>query len=124
MSGLPTLLRQGHLQRLNLISDGMASNVNAACQNMAAILNDPKKGKQKDFFTRTWGEGFVEHTEIPSSPLLPEVTEAYFAPYLKKISKRCKKPVKVQTSTTSNELSQQFPNLQAAKTIGNIHCYL
>ena len=85
---------QGHLYRLSLLSDGPAWNVNAACQNMAAILNDPKKGKQKDFFTRTWGDSFVENTAIPECSLLPIVDDAFFNPYLKKISKRYKKSSK------------------------------
>jgi vacuolar protein sorting-associated protein 54 len=109
---------QGHLYRLSLLSDGPSWNVNAACQNMAAILNDPKKGKQKDFFTRTWGEGFVEKTEIPPSDLLPEVTEAHFSLYLKKIAKRHRKTSPKKTSL-SNEVSLQFPNLRAAKSMGS-----
>ncbi|EFX75401.1 hypothetical protein DAPPUDRAFT_323315 [Daphnia pulex] len=84
-------------------ADGPAWNVNAACQNMAAILNDPKKGKQKDFFTRTWGDGFVENTTIPESLLLPIVDEAYFTPYLKKISKRYKKSSKKSSVTLATE---------------------
>ncbi|KAI9564421.1 hypothetical protein GHT06_008160 [Daphnia sinensis] len=94
---------QGHLYRLSLLSDGPAWNVNAACQNMAAILNDPKKGKQKDFFTRTWGDGFIENTAIPESTLLPIVDEAYFTPYLKKISKRYKKSSKKSSVASAIE---------------------
>jgi hypothetical protein len=106
---------QGHLYRLSLLSDGPAWNVNAACQNMAAILNDPKKGKQKDFFTRTWGDGFVENTTIPESLLLPIVDEAYFTPYLKKISKRYKKSSKKSSITIATE---QIPTRSTLKSIG------
>lgn len=107
---------QGHLYRLSLLSDGPAWNVNAACQNMAAILNDPKKGKQKDFFTRTWGDSFVENTVIPESNLLPIVDEAYFTPYLKKISKRYKKSTK-KSSIIS--VAEHIPTRSNIKAIGN-----
>lgn len=107
---------QGHLYRLSLLSDGPAWNVNAACQNMAAILNDPKKGKQKDFFTRTWGDGFVENTLVPESPLLPIVDEAYFTPYLKKISKRYKKSSKKLGATSTAE---HIPTRSTLKQLGN-----
>lgn len=107
---------QGHLYRLSLLSDGPAWNVNAACQNMAAILNDPKKGKQKDFFTRTWGDGFIENTAIPESSLLPIVDEAYFTPYLKKISKRYKKSSKKSSMTSAIE---NIPTSSIPKPLGN-----
>lgn len=113
---------QGHLYRLSLLSDGPAWNVNAACQNMAAILNDPKKGKQKDFFTRTWGDGFVENTVIPESTLLPIVDEAYFTPYLKKISKRYKKSSK--KSSVSSSPVEHIPTRSTVKTLGNLIDYL
>lgn len=112
----PTPL-QGHLYRLSLLSDGAAWNVNAACQNLAAILNDPKKGKQKDFFTRTWGDSFVENTDIQPSPLLPSVDESYFIPYLKKIAKRHRTPVKRQSlSLFSDNLASKTPS----KSLGKI----
>lgn len=84
--------------------------MNAACQNMAAILNDPKKGKQKDFFTRTWGDSFVENTDIPPSHLLPTVEESFFVPYLKKLAKRQKNSIKRQASTLFSEgLTSKHP---------------
>ncbi len=81
-----------------------------ACQNMAAILNDPKKGKQKDFFTRTWGESFAERPNILPSSLLPEITQDDFTPYLRKLSHRLAGEAGAQTV--------QSPNLKAAKSIG------
>src|SRR5687768_10912764 len=84
-------------------------SVFSCSQNLPAILNDPKRGKQvwsnthghllsqlfhlfdlqlqKDFFTKTWGESFVEQTVIPPSPLLEEVSNSYFAAYYKKLLK-------------------------------------
>lgn len=110
----PTPL-QGHLYRLSLLSDGAAWNVNAACQNMAAILNDPKKGKQKDFFTRTWGDSFTENTDIPLSHLLPSVDESYFIPYLKKLAKRHKTPAKRQSSLI---FSENLATRHSSKSLG------
>ena len=118
LAGLTPSPLQGHLYRLSLLSDGAAWNVNAACQNMAAILNDPKRGKQKDFFTRTWGDSFVESNEIPPSPLLPEVNEASFSPYLKKIAKRYKKSPKRTTSISSSEVSHLIPTRHGSKSRG------
>ena len=31
-----------------------------------AVLNDPRKGKQKDFLTRHWGDAFTENAAIPA----------------------------------------------------------
>lgn len=61
----------------------------SASQNLAAVLNDPNKGKQKDFFTKLWGVDFVEKSsaDIPKHPYLPEVNHSHFESYLKKISK-------------------------------------
>lgn len=86
---------------------------------MAAILNDPKRGKQKDFFTKTWGESFVETSAIYPSPLLPTVDDSYFSPYLKKISKRYKKPHKKSASNLTGEVSHHIPNRLAGKNLGN-----
>ena len=102
------------------MSDGANWSVNAACQNMAAILNDPKRGKQKDFFTRTWGESFVETSAIPPSPLLPNVDDSYFAPYLKKISKRYKKTNRKSASNLvgENAHQQHIPSRLAGRHFG------
>lgn len=61
--------------------------VYSAAQNLPAVLNDPFKGKQSNFLTRTWGDGFVEKIDIPKSPYLPEVTMQHFEMYLKKIAR-------------------------------------
>lgn len=61
----------------------------SANQNLAAVLNDPNKGKQKDFFTKLWGIDFSEKTsgEISKHPYLPEINHSHFDHYLRKISK-------------------------------------
>lgn len=47
-------------------------------QNLPAVLNDPGRGKQRDFFTRTWGIEFVETKQIPPSPHVCELPPKAF----------------------------------------------
>lgn len=56
-------------------------------QNLPAVLNDPNKGKQKDFFTRSWGVDFNETNPVPSSPFAPDLPPKSFDKYLKKVRK-------------------------------------
>ncbi|CAK1601072.1 unnamed protein product [Parnassius mnemosyne] len=60
----------------------------SSSQNLPAVLNDPNRGKQSNFFTKTWGDSFVEKVEIHPSPYLPEINLSHFESYCKKISKR------------------------------------
>ena len=62
-------------------------SVYSSTQNLPAVLNDPNRGKQSNFLTKTWGDSFVEKVEIPKSPFLPEVTMQHFESYLKKIAR-------------------------------------
>lgn len=80
----------------------------SASQNLAAVLNDPNRGKQKDFFTKVWGVDFVEAplAIIPPNPHLPLVTRAHFETYLRKISKRHRRHDQLRSQLTE---SQQFP---------------
>lgn len=66
---------------------GSSWTVYSAAQNLPAVLNDPFKGKQSNFLTRTWGDGFVDKVDIPRSPYLPEITMQHFEMYLKKIAR-------------------------------------
>ncbi|KAG7204995.1 hypothetical protein KM043_005380 [Ampulex compressa] len=95
--------------------------VYSASQNLPAVLNDPFKGKQSNFLTRTWGDGFVEKVDIAKSPFLPEVTMQHFETYMKKIARRYRKHSRMNTSvnrpTTPNELLQNFPNLRKVKSL-------
>lgn len=68
-----------------------AWNIYSASQNLPAVLNDPSKGKQKDLFTKTWGDHFVEVHNVPTPSYLPEISIHHFDNYLKKISKRCRR---------------------------------
>ncbi|XP_043257225.1 vacuolar protein sorting-associated protein 54 isoform X2 [Colletes gigas] len=93
----------------------------SAAQNLPAVLNDPFKGKQSNFLTRTWGDGFIEKVDIPKSPYLPEVTMQHFESYLKKIARRYRKHSRMNSNanrpTTPNELLQNFPNLRKVKSL-------
>ncbi|CAG0885994.1 unnamed protein product [Darwinula stevensoni] len=80
-------------------------NVFLASQNLASVLNDPKRGKQRDLFTKTWGESFIEK-EVPSCPFLPEIKVEDFTAYLKKTSKRYKKHLKQKLSMTHSDSAQ------------------
>lgn len=62
-------------------------SVYSASQNLPAVLNDPNKGKQSNFLTKTWGDSFIEKVEIPKCSHLPEITMQHLESYLKKIGK-------------------------------------
>ncbi|KAL1498265.1 hypothetical protein ABEB36_009090 [Hypothenemus hampei] len=62
-----------------------------ASQYLPAVLSDPNKGKQLNFFTRTWGDAFVDKTIIEKSPFLPDISYTHFDQYLRKYGKRLKR---------------------------------
>lgn len=104
-----------------LPESGSTWTIYSASQNLPAVLNDPFKGKQSNFFTRTWGDGFVEKVDIPKSPFLPDITMHHFEIYLKKIARRYRKHSRMNSSAsrpnTPNELLQTFPNLRRVKSL-------
>jgi hypothetical protein len=42
---------------------------------------------QRDFFTKTWGDSFVEKTDIPKPLYLPDITHVHFESYIRKIAR-------------------------------------
>ncbi|XP_076055991.1 VPS54 subunit of GARP complex scat [Oratosquilla oratoria] len=64
--------------------------VYSATQNVPAVLNDPRKGMKRDFFTKTWGESFVEIRDIPPHVALPQVTTKHVESYVRRLRKRQK----------------------------------
>lgn len=79
--------------------------VYSAVQNLPAVLNDPNRGKQTNFFVKTWGDTFIEKTEISHSPFLPEITYGHFELYLKKVGRRYKRHRRLsQVKLESNNL--------------------
>ncbi|XP_058809488.1 vacuolar protein sorting-associated protein 54 isoform X2 [Phymastichus coffea] len=96
-------------------------SVYSAAQNLPAVLNDPNKGKQSNFLTKTWGDSFVEKVEIPKCLYLPDVTVQHFESYLKKITRRYRKHTRLNANANlppslPHELLQNFPNLRKVKT--------
>ncbi|XP_076749505.1 VPS54 subunit of GARP complex scat [Xylocopa sonorina] len=114
-------MQQQHKSNGQLSEPSSSWTVYSAAQNLPAVLNDPFKGKQSNFLTRTWGDGFVEKVDIPKSPYLPEITMQHFESYLKKIARRYRKHSRmnsnVNKSSTPNELLQNFPNLRKVKSL-------
>lgn len=95
-----------------------------AAQNLPAVLNDPSRGKQTNFFTKKWGDSFVERTPIGLSPHLETIAWTDFDVYLKRIGRRYKRHQRMeqsllerqQISTTAssstssqNQINQQSP---------------
>lgn len=77
----------------------------SAAQNLPAVLNDPNRGKQSNFFSKTWGDTFVEKVDISRSPFLPEITHSHFETYLKKIERRYKRHRRLsQTKLDGNHI--------------------
>lgn len=100
----------------HLVTESSKWTVYSGSQNLPAVLNDPNRGKQKDFFTKLWGDSFVERTDIPPSPYLPEITAAHFESYLRKIGKRHKKHERMKVTAPqpaeNSQLLHSFPNLR------------
>lgn len=70
-------------------------SIYTASQHLPAVLTDPNRGKQSNFFTKTWGDSFVEKTVIEKSPFLPEITYAHFDAYIRKYGKRHKRHLRI-----------------------------
>ncbi|XP_072938540.1 vacuolar protein sorting-associated protein 54 [Epargyreus clarus] len=89
----------------------------SSSQNLPAVLNDPNRGKQSNFFTKTWGDSFIDKVDIYPSPYLPEITLMHFESYCKKISKRYRRhcqlkenvPLKSKTPVVENVC--EVPNI-------------
>ena len=62
-------------------------NVLSSSVNLPAVLNNPAKGKQKDFFTRSWGADFVDSAILPPSAHVCEIPPNTFDRYLRKVRK-------------------------------------
>ena len=62
-------------------------NVLSSSVNLPAVLNNPAKGKQKDFFTRSWGADFVDTAILPASGNICEIPANTFERYLRKLRK-------------------------------------
>ncbi|XP_045495135.1 vacuolar protein sorting-associated protein 54 [Colias croceus] len=106
-AGFKYHIRQHHLFN----TDGPENwDFYSSSQNIPAVLNDPNRGKQSNFFTKTWGDSFIDKVEIYPSPYLPEITLLHFESYCKKIARRYRRhcqlkenaPVKSKTPVVEN----------------------
>lgn len=76
-----------------------------AAQNLPAVLNDPSRGKQSNFFTKKWGDTFVEKTPINASPYLEKIDWPDFEVYLRRIGRRYKRHQRMEQSLLEREQS-------------------
>lgn len=105
---------ESHVQRHHTSKMSQSSRdqdkwtVYSAAQNLPAVLNDPNKSKQYNFFTKTWGDSFTEFSTIKNSYYLPEINHSHFELYLRKISKKYRKHYRLATIQQQNnfELTQ------------------
>uniref|UniRef100_A0A182SID3 Vacuolar protein sorting-associated protein 54 n=1 Tax=Anopheles maculatus TaxID=74869 RepID=A0A182SID3_9DIPT len=82
-------------------------SVFSAAQNLPAVLNDPSRGKQTSFFTKKWGDAFVEGVPIGPSSRLADIRWEAFDAYLKRIGKRYRVHTRIANVPTANATSQQ-----------------
>lgn len=87
---------------VNQISREPEWSVFSAAQNLAAVLNDPSRGKQTNLFTKKWGDSFVEKAHINPSQYLPNISLNDFDNYLKKIGKRHRRHLRIQSVSELN----------------------
>ncbi|GAB0100118.1 Vacuolar protein sorting-associated protein 54 [Sergentomyia squamirostris] len=86
-------------------------SVFSAAQNLPAVLNDPNRSKQTTFFTRTWGDSFVDRTgSVSTSNRLPDITYDHFQIYLTKIGKRYKRHMRFEKHLTSQLAVPHYQN--------------
>lgn len=90
-----------------------------AAQNLSAVLNDPSRGKQTNFFTKKWGDSFVERTPINPSPHLEPVGWPDFDVYLKRIGRRFKRHQRMEQALLERQQSISSPT-HVANSSGNV----
>lgn len=93
----------------------MKWSVFSAAQNLPAVLNDPSRGKQANFFTKKWGVDFVEKTPIYQSAQLPDIKWEHFDMYVRKIGKRFRRHKRFDSLPRLD----QSPSTSSPKTLAN-----
>ncbi|GAB6021709.1 hypothetical protein CHUAL_004290 [Chamberlinius hualienensis] len=91
-------------------------NLYLSTQNLPAVLNDPGRGKSKDLFTKTWGDSFVEVTEIPPCPYIPQVTGKHFESYLRKIARKQRKRHRKQSGSRVSSSDASVHKTKGSRT--------
>lgn len=97
---------------------GPTWTIYSASQNLPAVLNDPRKGKQSNFLTKTWGDAFIERVDIPKSPYLPDINIHHFDNYMKKICHRYRKHSR--TSLGKSNSPNESPNLANSRKLKSL----
>lgn len=90
-------------------------SVFSAAQNLAAVLNDPSRGKQTNLFTKKWGDSFVEKVHIPPATTLPSVLWNDFDGYLKRIGRRYRRHVRL--STQQQQFGEESPTSHSHRLV-------
>lgn len=96
MDGISSRDYDAHILKYHVATGSKEAEIwsvlsNSPAQNLPAVLNDPSRGKQSNFFTKKWGVEFVEKTPIYPSPFIPEIRWEHFDLYIRKIGKRYKR---------------------------------
>uniref|UniRef100_A0A7M5WYY1 Vacuolar protein sorting-associated protein 54 n=1 Tax=Clytia hemisphaerica TaxID=252671 RepID=A0A7M5WYY1_9CNID len=107
----------------NLEALGMKSWTQHPCQNLSAVLNDPRKlTRQPDFFTRIWGEDFIPQPVVPLT-LLPNTPRSLFTDHLKRYEIKCMTHEKLKRTNLaphsgrkSSTRRKQHANLQTEES--------
>ena len=100
-----------HINRDKVVfnSDNDFWNVLSSSVNLPAVLNNPAKGKQKDFFTRSWGADFVDAAILPPSASVCDIPSNTFDRYLRKVRKHyVRHKATAAGATSSAALSSSF----------------
>ncbi|XP_071832408.1 vacuolar protein sorting-associated protein 54-like isoform X1 [Apostichopus japonicus] len=83
--------------------------------NLPAVLNDPRKSRREtDFFTKTWGESFVERPHLPPSPYVQEIARIHFDKYIKKTARKLRSLHKRRPSN-QNDITKEVDGLESAR---------
>lgn len=73
----------------NVVSDRSQWSFYSSVHNLPALLNDPRKAKREsDFFTKTWGDGFIDKSDsVVPNYTLPNINRSHFESYLARTAK-------------------------------------
>ncbi|XP_063699613.1 vacuolar protein sorting-associated protein 54 [Culicoides brevitarsis] len=108
-----------HVERCHVNANAKEAEVKwsvfSAAQNLPAVLNDPSRGKQANFFTKKWGQDFVEKEKIYKSPALPDIKWEHFDVYIRKIGKRYRRHKQFDLLPKLD----QSPSTSSPKTLAN-----
>lgn len=110
-----------HVNKYHVNSNAKEAEVKwsvfSAAQNLPAVLNDPSRGKQGNFFTKKWGVDFIEKTPIYQSPHIPDIKWEHFDGYVRKIGKRFRRHKRFDQMTQLDQSSSSCTS--SPKTLAN-----